>query len=157
MRSGIRSGWIATVAALVCLGAAGCGNNVSGHTYGTAGGGVTIEFQSGGKAVTSLGPMSSQCTYTQSGKQVSLVCEGDTTVLTIGDDGSLDGPRGWNAGPFDEGEVKEQGTVSREQGVGRQRVCGVCGTGGVGPPWRTRQQSCESESGPKWAAIYWTG
>lgn len=92
MRSGVRSGWIAMAAALVCLGAAGCGNNVSGHTYGAAGGGVTIEFQSGGKAVTSFGPMSSQCTYTQSGKQVSLVCEGDTTVLTIGDDGSLDGP-----------------------------------------------------------------
>jgi hypothetical protein len=92
MRSGIRSGWIATAAALICLAAAGCGNNVSGHTYGAAGGGVTIEFQSGGKAVTSFGPMSSQCTYTQSGKQVSLTCEGDTTVFTIGDDGSLDGP-----------------------------------------------------------------
>jgi len=87
-----RSGWVATVAALLCLSTVGCGTNVSGHTYGTAGGGVTIEFQSGGKAVTSLGPMSSQCTYTQSGKQVSLVCEGDTTLLTIGDDGSLDGP-----------------------------------------------------------------
>jgi hypothetical protein len=87
-----RSGWVAAAAALLCLGAVGCGNNVSGHTYGTAGGGVTIEFQSGGKAVTSIGPMSSQCTYTQSGKQVSLACEGDTTVFTIGDDGSLDGP-----------------------------------------------------------------
>ena len=89
--SGARSGWMATAAALVCMGVAGCGSSVSGHTYGV--GGVTIEFDSGGKAVANLGPlMTSQCTYTQSGKQVSLVCEGDTTVFTVASDGSLDGP-----------------------------------------------------------------
>jgi hypothetical protein len=87
-----RGGWMAAAAALVCLGVAGCGNNVSGHTYGSNGNILTVEFQSGGKAFTSMGPMSTACTYTQSGKQVSLVCEGDTTVFTIGDDGSLNGP-----------------------------------------------------------------
>ena len=46
---GMRSGWIAAAAALMCLSALGCGNNVSGHTYGVAGGGVTIEFQSAGR------------------------------------------------------------------------------------------------------------
>ncbi len=92
MRASLRSGWAAAAAAMVCLGVAGCGNSVSGHTYGGNGSIVTIEFQSGGKAYTSMGPMSTACTYTESGKQVSLVCEGDTTVLTIGDDGSLNGP-----------------------------------------------------------------
>lgn len=92
MRASLRSGWIAAVVALVCLGAAGCGNNVKGHTYAAAGNTVTIAFQSGGAASVSLGPLTSACTYTQSGKQVSLVCEGDTTVLTVADDGSLNGP-----------------------------------------------------------------
>ena len=79
--------------ALLCLSAAGCGVKVQGHTYAGPGNVVTVEFQEGGKAIASVGPlMSSSCTYTQSGKQVSLVCEGDTTLLTIADDGSLNGP-----------------------------------------------------------------
>ena len=49
LRSGVRSGWMAAVAALVCLGVAGCGNNVKGHTYAAADNSVTIEFQSGGQ------------------------------------------------------------------------------------------------------------
>ena len=53
---------------------------------------VKIEFQSGGKAFASMGPMTSSCTYTQSGKTISLICEGDTTELTVAGDGSLNGP-----------------------------------------------------------------
>ncbi|MGA2755247.1 MAG: hypothetical protein ABSE53_15920 [Terracidiphilus sp.] len=92
MRARIRSGWIAAAAALVCLGAVGCGNNVNGHTYAAADGSVTIAFQSGGTAGVSFGPIASTCTYTQSGKQINLTCGGQTEVLTMADDGSLNGP-----------------------------------------------------------------
>jgi hypothetical protein len=79
-------------AACVCLGLTACGNKVEGHTYAANGDVVKIEFQSGGKAFTSLGAMSAPCTYTQNGNQVSLVCEGDTTAFTLASDGSLSGP-----------------------------------------------------------------
>jgi len=36
--------------------------------------------------------LTSACTYTQNAKTVNLICEGDTTVLTMQDDGSLNGP-----------------------------------------------------------------
>ncbi len=78
--------------ALLCLGATACGSSVSGHTYAGNGELVKIEFQSGGKAFAIMGPMTSSCTYTQSGKTISLICEGDTTELTVASDGSLNGP-----------------------------------------------------------------
>jgi hypothetical protein len=78
--------------ALLCLGATACGSSVSGHTYAGNGELVKIEFQSGGKAFASMGPMTSSCTYTQSGKTISLICKGDTTELTVASDGSLNGP-----------------------------------------------------------------
>src|SRR5437764_8347782 len=67
--------------------------SVEGNTYEANGGAMKIEFQSGGKAVTSVGPMSSTCTYTQNGKTVSLTCESDKIEFTVNDDGSLAGPR----------------------------------------------------------------
>jgi hypothetical protein len=73
---------------------AGCGGKVEGNTYAGNGGIVQIEFKSGGKAYVSTGPVSTPCTYTESGKTVTLVCEGDKTVFTVDDDGSLNGPQG---------------------------------------------------------------
>jgi hypothetical protein len=81
--------------ALVCgasLILASCGKSVSGSAYEGVGGGVSIEFQSGGKAVASLGGVKSDCTYTEDSKTVTLTCEGQPAVLTINDDGSLSGP-----------------------------------------------------------------
>lgn len=72
----------------------GCGSNVSGNTYTGNGGVVTIEFKSGGKAYVSTGPVSTPCTYTESGKTVTLICEGDKTQFTVDDDGALLGPSG---------------------------------------------------------------
>jgi hypothetical protein len=69
----------------------GCGSNVAGSTYEGNGGVVKIEFKSGGKAFVSTGPVTTPCSYAESGKKVSLVCEGDTTVFTIEDD-ALNGP-----------------------------------------------------------------
>ena len=92
MRASLRSGWMAAAAVLLCLTVAGCGNNVNGHTYGAADGSVTIAFQSDWAASVSFGPIASTCTYTQSGKQINLTCGGQTEVLTMADDGSLNGP-----------------------------------------------------------------
>lgn len=78
--------------ALVCTAVIGCGSSVSGHTYAGNGEMVKVEFQSGGKAFASMGPMTSSCTYTQKSKTISLVCDGVPTDLTVADDGSLNGP-----------------------------------------------------------------
>jgi len=81
------------IAAVVSLTAA-CGksNSVEGNIYEANGGAVKIVFQSGGKAVTSMGPMSTNCTYTQNGKAITLSCENEKLELTLNDDGSLAGP-----------------------------------------------------------------
>jgi hypothetical protein len=55
---------------------------------------VKIEFKSGGKAYVSTGPATNTCKYEESGKTVTLMCEGDKTVFTVDDDGALNGPPG---------------------------------------------------------------
>lgn len=79
-------------AAAFCLPLAGCGSSVAGSTYIDNGGVVQIEFKSDGKAYVSTGPVSNACTYTQSGKALTLNCNGDRTAFTIDDDGALNGP-----------------------------------------------------------------
>jgi hypothetical protein len=80
---------------LVCgMWMAGCGGKVEGNIYTGNGGVVTVEFKSGGKAYVATGPVSTPCTYTESGKTVTLICEGDRTVFTVDDDGALIGPQG---------------------------------------------------------------
>jgi len=79
--------------ALGCLTIAGChSNSVQGRTFHDNGGVVKVEFKSGGKAFVSAGPMTNTCSYTESGTKVSLVCDGDTTLFTVEDDGALSGP-----------------------------------------------------------------
>jgi hypothetical protein len=77
---------------LLSVVAASCGGSAEGNTYSGNGGVVKVEFKSGGKAFVATGPVSTQCTYTEKGKTVNLVCEGDTTVFTVDDDGALIGP-----------------------------------------------------------------
>jgi hypothetical protein len=78
--------------AIGALGATiGCGGKVEGNTYEGNGGVVRIEFKSGGKAYVSGGPATTTCSYTESGKTVTLICEGDKTVFTVEDD-ALNGP-----------------------------------------------------------------
>jgi hypothetical protein len=82
-----------SVVALVTLGlSAGCGSSVAGSTYAGNGGVVQIEFKSDGKAFVSTGPLSHACTYSESGKSVTLICDGDKTVFTVDGDGDLNGP-----------------------------------------------------------------
>jgi hypothetical protein len=92
VRSNSGSAFKAASVLLLCLGAAACGSGVKGHTYAGPGGTVQISFQSDGKAYASMGPMTSNCTYTQSGNNITLICEGDTEQLTVQSDGSLNGP-----------------------------------------------------------------
>lgn len=80
------------IAAVLSLTACGKSNSVEGSTYEANGGVFKIEFQSGGKAVTTMGPMATNCTYTQSDKTVRLTCESEKLELTVNDDGSLAGP-----------------------------------------------------------------
>ena len=92
MKAAIQNGIAAAAVALVCISAAACGSGVSGHTYQDSDGMVKIEFDSGGKAVTTMGPITANCTYKQSSNQVSLTCADQTTQLTVNSDGSLSGP-----------------------------------------------------------------
>jgi hypothetical protein len=69
----------------------GCGSKVEGSTYEGNGGVIRIEFKSGGKAYLSAGPATTTCSYSESGKKVTLICVGDTTVFSVEDD-ALNGP-----------------------------------------------------------------
>ena len=93
MKNTLRSTVLAAAVAGVSL-LAGCGGGVSGNTYVGANGGYSIEFQSGGKAVESLGPQKDNCTYTEvSGKSVTITCAGaPPVVFTINDKGQLIAP-----------------------------------------------------------------
>jgi hypothetical protein len=72
-----------------------CGGGVKGNTYVDNGNVVQIEFKSDGKAYMSMGPMTNTCTYTESGKNVTVSCgPGETLAFTVDDDGSLNGPPG---------------------------------------------------------------
>lgn len=74
--------------------AIGCGGNVQGNTFEDNGGVVKVEFKSGGKAYVSTGPETNTCSYTDGGKTVTLLCNGDKTVFTVDGDGALNGPPG---------------------------------------------------------------
>lgn len=69
-----------------------CGSRVSGHVYHNNGGVVQVEFTSGGKAIVSSGTASHECSYSESGKLVTLVCDDTTTKLVLQEDGVLVGP-----------------------------------------------------------------
>jgi len=94
MKTNLRSTILVAVVAGVSL-LAGCGG-VSGNTYVGANGGYSIEFQTGGKAVESLGGQKDNCTYVEdSGKSVTLTCaDGHPVVFTIGSKGELVAPGG---------------------------------------------------------------
>src|SRR5205809_7944340 len=72
--------------------ATGCSGKVEGSTYADNGGVVKIEFKSSGKAYVSAGPTTTTCSYTESGKSLTLTCVGDKSVFTVDDDGALNGP-----------------------------------------------------------------
>ena len=97
MKMNSRNVFLAAVVAIVSL-AIGC-SDVSGNTYASEGGAVVLEFQSGGKANLTLGPLKQACTYAQDGKSVVLTCDNDKTNFTVDGD-ILTPPPGNMIGPM---------------------------------------------------------
>jgi hypothetical protein len=84
---------VLAIAALIV--AIACRGGVKGNTYVDNGNVVQIEFKSDGRAYMSMGPMTNTCTYTESGKNVTLNCgPGETLAFTMDEDGALIGPPG---------------------------------------------------------------
>jgi hypothetical protein len=73
----------------VCV---GCGNSVEGNSYSDAGGMIKMDFQSGGKAVVTIGMSPQNCQWSQSSSNIAVKCGDDTMQLTLNSDGSLAGP-----------------------------------------------------------------
>lgn len=93
MKTVSKRGGLIVVALTLSVVLASCGSkSVSGNTYEGAGGAFSVEFQSGGKAVTTIAGNKVDCTYTEDSKTVTLTCEGQPVALTVNDDGSLSGP-----------------------------------------------------------------
>ena len=93
MKDKVTFDWVMAGAMVAMLASAiGCGGKVQGNVYEDNGGVVKIEFKSGGKAYVSTGPATNTCSYAESGKTVTLTCDGDKTVFTVDDDGDLNGP-----------------------------------------------------------------
>jgi hypothetical protein len=87
LRTTLNATWIVTFPLFLVA----CGSSVAGSTYIDNGGVVQVEFKSGGKAYVSTGPVSNTCSYTESGKTLTLICNGDKTVFTVDED-ALNGP-----------------------------------------------------------------
>jgi hypothetical protein len=98
MKAIFRSVSACALVALACLAIAGCGSKVKGNTYD--GGIVSIAFASDGKATYSAGPISTECTYTESGSKVTLTCSGQPAVFTVDSDGNLNAPPDSMLGKF---------------------------------------------------------
>jgi hypothetical protein len=79
----------------LCVVMIACGSSLTGK-YSAAGGAIMLELQSGGKATLSFAGETAPCTYTSSGKTVTLACQGQagSLALTVQSDGSLAGPPG---------------------------------------------------------------
>jgi len=81
----------ALCAAALILGCVPGGGRVSG-VYSNPENTASVEFMPEGKAHFSVTGVGGDCTYTQNEKTVELTCEGESTQLTVGDDGALTGP-----------------------------------------------------------------
>ncbi|HEY1757993.1 MAG TPA: hypothetical protein VGG72_21675 [Bryobacteraceae bacterium] len=91
------TGMAAGLLLVCCL---GCGNSVQGNTYADANGMMKIDFQSGGKALVTIGMSSQNCQWSQSSSNIAVKCADDTMQLTLNNDGSLAGPPNGMVGPL---------------------------------------------------------
>jgi hypothetical protein len=74
------------------FGFAGCESSVAGSTYVDSEGAISIEFHSDGKVNLKMGGIGGGCTYTESGKNITVTCNGVPQLFTMNSDGSLGGP-----------------------------------------------------------------
>jgi hypothetical protein len=72
---------------------AACGAKLEG-TYADPTGIAKYDFQSGGKVYVSLLGVTSEQKYEIDGKHVKILLAAGTQILTLQDDGSLEGPLG---------------------------------------------------------------
>ena len=89
----LRNMILAATLACLSLATAACGSRIEG-TYTDPHGAILLELKSGGKAELTFMGDTGKCTYHVEGRRISLDCQGDKTVFTIHDDGSLTGPSG---------------------------------------------------------------
>ena len=80
----------------VSLAIGGCGSKMEGTYTSTAGGMITLDLRSGGKASFNLMGENYPCSYKVKGQTLALDCspKGQKIDFTIHDDGSLSGPSG---------------------------------------------------------------
>jgi hypothetical protein len=101
---------------VVLLGLAGCGSGIDG-TYTSSGGMGIIEsmtFKKGGKVeVTAMG-MTKEGTFEVEGKKVKVTIANDTTILTLDDNGCLNG--GGMIGKFCKGTASTAGGKRSDAG-----------------------------------------
>lgn len=90
MKNPVRKMVFAISLVIILTGMSAC-NSVVG-TYSNPNGTIVLDLKSGGKASLTLLGESKPCTYTQEKDQITVDCEGDKTVFTNHDDGSLTGP-----------------------------------------------------------------
>jgi hypothetical protein len=77
------------VAAIASAGIiAGC-DGLEANTYQAPGGLYSLEFQSGGKAIETFGPIKQKCTWAQNGNNVSVTCDAVTVVFAFNPQGQL--------------------------------------------------------------------
>ena len=92
----VAAGALIALASLLAAGCDSCGGGGIKGTYSDVMGSMILELKSGGKANFTFQGDVADCTYTSSGKQVTVSCKGEagTTVFNVHDDGSLTGPPG---------------------------------------------------------------
>lgn len=61
----------------------GCGNTIQGNTYADASGMMKMQFQSGGKALITIGYMTQNCQWSQSSNNIAVKCAEQTMQLTL--------------------------------------------------------------------------
>jgi hypothetical protein len=84
------------LASAVGAGCSACDTGGMRGTYSDPASSLILELKSGGKASFTFQGDVADCTYSASGKQLTVDCKGDAgrTVFTIHDDGLLTGPPG---------------------------------------------------------------
>jgi hypothetical protein len=93
MRTTLRS-LVGGVVLMVAFSSAACGSKMEGTYSQAAGGMITLDLRSGGKATFTMMGESMPCTYKVKGDKLNLDCrpKGETVDFMIHDDGSLTGP-----------------------------------------------------------------
>lgn len=92
MKTGHPRASLIALAGTIALAMTAC-NSVTG-TYTGGNGSISLELKSNGVASLSMMGQATDCTWGQEGTQIKVTCQGETTVFTRQQDGSLAPPAG---------------------------------------------------------------